>query len=384
MTKRQFGRIRQMPSGRWQARYNDGAARDVPAPQTFATKGEANRWLSSVQTDISRGVFIDPRAGRETLAAYAERWLTMRVDLRPKTVGLYRTLLDRCILPTLGTVELGKLTPSIVRSWHADLIKQSRCGPSLVPKAYRLLHTILATAVADELVIRNPCAVKGASSEHSAERVPATVAEVYAVAERVPLRYRALVLMAALSGLREGELFALTRMGIDLLHRTVTVVEQQVEPDKGPRYVGPPKTDAGRRIVTLPEVLMPELDAHLAQWVASEPSALVFTAPQGGPINRHNFSRVWRQARLGAQLPDGFTFHDLRHTANLLAASTGASTAELMARMGHSSPRAALRYQHATRERDAAIAEAMSAAVAPVASVVPIAASQAKRRASSA
>jgi integrase len=337
-----------------------------------------------VQTDLSRGTFIDPRAGRETVGAYAERWMESRPDLRPKTLGLYRLLLDHCIIPSLDGVELGRLTPSAVRRWHADLLSGTACGPSLVPKAYRLLHTILATAVADEVIIRNPCTVKGASAEHSRERTPATIAQVYAAASLVPGHHRALVLMAAFSGLREGELFALTRQRLDLLHRTVTVVEQQVEPDGGPRYVGPTKTEAGRRTVALPDVLVPELEAHLAQFVGPEPRALVFTATLGGPLNRHNFSRQWRKVRAEAGLPDGFTFHDLRHTANLLAASTGASTAELMKRMGHASPRAALRYQHATRDRDAAIAEAMSAAVIstapPVAPVVPIGAETRGRR----
>jgi len=339
----------------------------VPAPHTFAAKADASRWLATVETDLHRGSFIDPRAGRELFGVYAERWTVARSDLRPKTVGLYRTLLDRCLLPTFASLELGRITPSVVRTWHGDLLTGERCGPSLVPKAYRLLHTILGTAVADELIVRNPCTVKGASVERSAERVPATVEQVYAVAGRVPARHRALVLMAALSGLREGELFALTRERLDALHRTVTVVEQQVEPDRGPRYIGPPKTDAGRRTVSLPDVLVPEMEAHLARWVAPGKDALVFTAPLGGPLNRHNFLRMWRKVRGPAGLPEGFTFHDLRHTANLLAASTGASTAELMARMGHASPRAALRYQHATRERDEAIADAMSAAVAAVA-----------------
>lgn len=301
-----------------------------------------------------------------------------RTTLRPKTRGLYRMLLDRCILPTLGPAELGRLKPSMVRTWHADLLGGGTCGPFLVPKAYRLLHTILATAVIDELIVRNPASIEGASVERSAERVPATVAQVYAAAALVNERHRALVLMAAMSGLREGELVALTRGRLDLLHRTVRVVEQQVEPDKDPRYIGPPKSDAGRRTVSLPDVLVPELDAHLARWVQPGPDALVFTAPQGGPINRHNSSRTWRKVRAKAGLPDGFRFHDLRHTANLLAASTGASTADLMARMGHSSPGAALRYQHATRDLDSVIADVMSVAVAalapapPAAPVVPI------------
>lgn len=371
VTKRQFGTVRRLPSGRWQARYRDVRGRMVTAPRTFAAKADAHRFLSTVEADMLRGTYVDPRLGRETLAVYAERWMADRVKLRPKTRGLYRLLLDRCILPTLGPGELGRLTPSTVRSWHADLISGQRCGPSMVPKAYRLLRTILTTAVADEILVRNPCTVKGAGVERAPERKVASVAQVYEAAAAVPARHRVLVLMAALSGLREGELFALTRARVDLLHGTVEVVVQQVEPDHGPRHIGEPKTDAGRRTVSLPPTLMPELEEHLARWVAPGRDSLVFTAPHGGPLNRSNFNRTWRRVRAATGLPQGFTFHDLRHTASNLAAASGASTAELMARMGHSSPRAALRYQHATRARDAVIA--VSAAVDASAPAVPTA-----------
>jgi integrase len=156
-----------------------------------------------------------------------------------------------------------------------------------------------------------------------------------------------------------GELLALRRRCVDLLHGVITVTEQLQELANGRQRFGPPKTEAGRRTVAIPAALVKELEAHLAQFSERGPDGFVFTAPNGGPMRRGNFrKRVWLPA-VNATGLEQFRFHDLRHTGNTLAAATGASTRELMARMGHASPRAALIYQHATRERDEVIAEAL-------------------------
>ena len=146
-----------------------------------------------------------------------------------------------------------------------------------------------------------------------------------------------LVVLAAWSGLRWGELAGLTRRRVDLLHGTITVVEQLVESDAGV-FLGPPKTDAGRRVVHLPPHLLPELSAHLDAWVDAAPEAWLFCGAKGAPLVRSNFTHHWSAARRAAGVP-GVHFHDLRHLAATLAAATGATTKELMARMGHSSPR---------------------------------------------
>ncbi|MGO9912834.1 MAG: tyrosine-type recombinase/integrase [Acidimicrobiales bacterium] len=228
-----------------------------------------------------------------------------------------------------------------------------------VAKCYRLLHAILATAVEDELIGKNPCVLRGASTDRPAERPVATVERVYELADEIGPSLRAMVLMATFTGLRFGELRALRRRRLDLLHKTVEVVEQYQELSSGELVLGPPKTDAGRRTVAIPHVLLPDLEAHLAEHSAPGPDGLVFCGSAGQPLHRKTFYRNWNRATRVAEL-DGFHFHDLRHTGNTLAAATGASTKELMSRMGHASPRAALIYQHATRDRDAAIAEALS------------------------
>lgn len=158
-----------------------------------------------------------------------------------------------------------------------------------------------------------------------------------------------------------GELIALTRRRVDLEQGTLAVVEQYLETNDGQLHLGPPKSDAGRRTTTIPPVILPELQAHLDEYAGEGPDGLVFCGDKAGVLHRSNFDKTprWREATASAGVP-GLRFHDLRHTGNTLAAATGASTRELMARMGHASPRAALIYQHATRERDTAISQALS------------------------
>ena len=328
--------------------------------RSFRTRREAETFAAEERSRRVRGVPIDPWAGRTILSKYSSAWMSGRANLRPRTVELYTSLLKNHILPFLGDMELNDLTTLRVRAWHAELLRKGRLSPVTVAKCYRLLRAMLGTAVVDGVLARNPCVIKGASVERSPERPTATVGQVEAVATAVGERYRVLVLLATYGGLRLGELAGLTRQRIDLEEGTVEVAEQLQELTEGRCVVGPPKTEAGRRVVAIPPHLLPDLAVHLERFVDPEATALVFTAPEGGPLRRQNFRRrVWLLACAAVGV-EGLHFHDLRHTGNTLAAATGASTKELMARMGHASPRAALIYQHATADRDAAIARALS------------------------
>ena len=218
---------------------------------------------------------------------------------------------------------------------------------------------VLNTAVADEVLVKNPCQVKGAGTEHSPERPIASVSEVHALADAIAPRFRAAVLLAAFCSLRKGEILGLRRGDLDLLHGTVAVRRAVVSLADGTLHVGDPKTAAGRRTVAIPEVIFGALEEHLRQHVEQFPSSLVFVGEKGGPLRPHVLQAAWDRARRQTGL-EHLHFHDLRHSGNTWAAATGASTAELMARMGHASAAAALRYQHATADRDRAIARALS------------------------
>jgi integrase len=125
---------------------------------------------------------------------------------------------------------------------------------------------------------------------------------------------------------------------------------------------GPPKSAAGVRNVSLPTVLVDELRQHIERYAGPGPEGLVFRGEKGAMLRRGNFGRStkWPKVVEEVGLPTGFHFHDLRHTGNQLAANSGATTRELMHRMGHGSMRAALIYQHATTDRDRSIADALS------------------------
>ncbi len=353
--RRRFGRVRKLPSGRWQARYRAPDGQDHRAPETFTTKTAADRWLAALETDLMRGQWIDPRAGAVLLSTYAETWLAGRADLKVRTQELYRWLLGKYVVPQLGHLRLEELTPSTVRAWHATLLRDG--SPTPTRQAYALLRAMLNTAVSDELLLRNPCLVRGAGVARSGERTTATLAQVEALAEAVPPRYRMLILLAAWSGARWGELVALSRDRLDLERGTMRIDRQYVELEDNSLVLDTPKTAAGIRTVHIPPHLLPDLRAHLEDH-RNHPT-LVFTTGLGGPLSRGGFRSTWVKARERAGLPE-FRFHDLRHTGNTLAATTGASTKELMARMGHASMRAALIYQHATAERDQELAAALS------------------------
>ena len=353
-----WGGIRKLPSGRFQAHYRvDGVWRI--GPTTFRTKRDAQIFLAATRADIERGNWVNPHSGRITLDKYSWSWLDQRTNLRPRTTELYASLLRRHVLHGLGDIELAKIAPASVRTWHSKLVGAEQPGPSTVAKAYRLLHAILQTAVQDELLPKNPCVLKGASVERPAERPVATVAQVYELADAIEPQFRAMVLLATFAGLRLGELRALKKKRLDLLHLRVQVVEQFQQLSNGTLVIGPPKTDAGRRVVAIPDAIVSDLEMHLHNYAARGKDGLVFVGTEGQPVRLATFYKAWGKAVREVGLEE-FHFHDLRHTGNTLAAATGASTKELMSRMGHASPRAALIYQHATRDRDAAIASALS------------------------
>ncbi|REE60483.1 site-specific recombinase XerD [Streptomyces sp. 3212.3] len=351
--RRRFGSVRKLPSGRFQARYRgpDGLMRT--ADNTFATQTDANRWLVKQEAKILDGDWRNPDVNM-TFGAYAEAWFKDRdyaATTRERNVGI----LNLHIMPTFLAVPLHEITTPQVRRWRTGLL-DAGVGPATVAKAYTILRTILNTAVDDGLIQRNPCRVKGAGTADHAERPFLSVPEVYRLADAVPSHCRALVLMAAFCALRFGELAALERRDIDLEARTVSVRRSYSETRAHGLTVKAPKSAAGVRTVAIPASLVEELAHHLAEYSGAGRTGLVFLGARGGVLRRNNLRRIWLRALDSTGL-DGVRFHDLRHTGNTLAATGSATTRELMHRMGHSSVRAALIYQHIVNGRDHQIAD---------------------------
>jgi len=261
-----------------------------------------------------------------------------------------------------------------VRSWWVTTA--DNVSPTVAARSYRVLAAIYATALEDGKVQATPCTVKGGGQEHTPERPLLSPPQVLDVAERVEPRYRALVLLAGFGGLRLGELLYLQRRHVDLLHRTVVVEGQLVDRPHGERIRTQPKSKAGKRVVAIDPMTSGALEVQLATWSAAGADGSVFTDETGEIPTRTTLNRRWREASLSAGLERGVHFHDLRHAAGTLAAQAGATTKELMSRIGHASPQAALRYQHAAEERDQVVADRIgamvAAAVSPTALVVAL------------
>ncbi|WP_254709823.1 site-specific integrase [Streptomyces lunaelactis] len=242
--KRPFGRVRKLPSGRYQARYLAPDGIDRPAPHTFRTKREADDWLAERQAELRAGDWADPDAAKVPFGTYAATWITER-GISASTADLYRSLLRNHLAPTFDRVVLADITPAMVRAWRVARL-DAGAGASSVAKSYALLRAVLMTAVEDRLIRRNPCRVKGASVAPTPERPTATVQEVYEIAGAVQPRYRALVLLAAFTGLRWGELIGLCRRDLDLDAGTLRVRRNVAELHSGKRLLKEPKRRCGQ------------------------------------------------------------------------------------------------------------------------------------------
>lgn len=354
------GTVRQLGSGRWQARFRgpDGVLR--PASVTFDTKLDAGAWLKAQGADVDRGLWSAPDENRtstrlQTLNDYAATWLDAR-ELKPRTRHDYMALIAATMRDSIGEAPLDRITPTTVRNWYATL---DPATPTKRAHAYSLLRAMFTTAVADEVVSANPCRIRGAGGVRSKHDTKvASLGELEVIVAHLPDRYRPMILLAAWCGLRFGELAELRRGDIDL-EAGLLRVQRGVTRTGGDVHVGDPKSRAGIRAVSIPPHLLPVLEGHLSRHVGAAGEALLFPARGGQHMAPSSLYRVWYPAREAAGRPD-LSFHDLRHTGATLAAATGATLADLMARLGHSTPGAALRYQHAVQDRDKAIAAALS------------------------
>ena len=354
--RRQFGSIRQVqPSGRYQASYVGPDGRRRNAPTTFKRKTDAARWLAAKEIDIARGTWLDHDQARESFGNYARGWLRDHQNMGPR----YRETCLRNLrlhLAPLDEVRLGALSPYVVRTWYAEA-RRGTGGRTSIAQSYRFMRAVMNTAVREGIVAKNPCQVPGAGSDRAKERTVASVVEVVALVEAITPRYRAAVLLAAWCGLRRGEVLGLNREDIDLDAGTVTVRRNRVELLESARaFDGPPKTAAGSRVVNIPPHVLPVLAEHMETWAGAR---RVFVGQSGHPMRGDAVRQAFARARDRAGM-DGFTFHDLRHTGQTLAAAAGATLKDLMKRLGHSSPAAATRYLHAVDGRDAEIASALS------------------------
>ena len=353
MSRRSFGSVRRLPSGRWQASYrHPHLAKRIVGPNTWKAKTDATAWLAAEETKLRTGsATVDRSGGKVRFAEYAEQWMDQRV-LRDRTREVYASQLKVHILPEFAKLSLAGITPERVRKWNSALAKSQ---PSMAPKAYRQLRTILGTAVDDGLIAENPCRVRGAAQESSTERSIPTVEQVYELATAIEPRFRALVLIAAFCGLRKSECFGLARRHVDLeaSYPRVVVERQRTEVAGKGLVFAELKTEAARRAVAIPASLVEELAHHLCTYVGSDPQALVFTLERTGDVPRaSSWTRIWNNARREANL-ETMRFHDLRHLAGTLSAIAGGTLKEI--RPASDTPHPKLRWFTSTSLRAAMV-----------------------------
>lgn len=362
-TRRSWGYLRRLPSGYIQASYVHDDGRRYTAPHTFSTMIDAEGWLRDERKLIDQGDWTPPRTRAEvkalggiTLGEFAKGWLDHR-DLTERTRALYRDLLESRILPTFGEEIVKAITPATVRAWWVGLPET----PTRNRHAYQLLRAMFNTAREDKLITENPCQIKTAARAPKPRDVQAlTPAELEKVAESVPVAYRAAVAVAAWCGLRFGELIELRRKDVVVSeNRMVLRIRRAATVVDGKLVVGKPKTDAGVRNVTVPPHVAAALRAHMKEHTGRGPESFVFTTTRGRRLSKTAFTKTLKNGFAKVGKPD-MRVHDLRHVGATLAAQAGATTKELMARIGHTTPAMSMRYQIAAQERDALIAERLT------------------------
>jgi integrase len=360
--KRTFANITQLPSKRWQVKYTgpDGIRRY--APHTFDTRLTAEAFVVKIRRKIDRDQWdatdLEPKE-HITFGAYAARWLANRQvagrPIKARTREHYQSILDDH-LTHFASRQLAAIKPKDVRDWYAETLVDH---PTMRSHAYSLLRTIMASAVNDELIDANPCRIVGAGRAKRVHKIrPASVEELGVLTAAMPERLQLMVTLASWCALRFGEAVELRRGDVDLSQEVIRIRRAAVR-TKGAYTITTPKSDAGVRDVAIPPHIIPAIEQHLAKYVDRGRDSLLFPAEHDGHLQPSTVQRHWYRARAKAGRKD-LRWHDLRHSGAVLAAATGATLAELMARLGHSTPQAAMRYQHAAAGRDREIAALLS------------------------
>lgn len=341
--------------GRYRARFTDPLGRVYS--QTFARKGDAERFLRELEADKLRGRWVDPRDGDVALAEWAEDFLSLCRRLAPTTQETYARDLHGHVLPRFGTYRLDRIPADEIENWLNDELAAG-IAPSSVHRHYRTMRRMLQVAVVKQKILNNPC------ERVDPPRVPRREMEflewdqAIRLAEAHRERFRTLIYLAVDSGMRWGELTGLRRSKVDLRRRKIRVTEQIVRLDGGEYIRREPKTPAGVRSITISSSTAGLLAAHLDRFSGPGPDGLVFPNAAGNPISSSSFlTHHFKPAKAAAGVE--CRFHDLRHTSVALAIASGAHPKALQVRMGHSSINVTLdRYGHLFPELDEAIADA--------------------------
>lgn len=321
--------VKRRDNGSYRVRWRDetGASRE----KSFARKVDADRHAAFVTADLARGTYVDVAAGRAALRDVAEAWRAAQPH-RPGSARLIERQLRLHIYPTLGDRQIGQVRRSDVQALATGLAQ--RLAPATVSNTIKTLSAVMNSAVADGLIPNNPVRRISMAPVERRDVLPLTIDQVLEVAGAIQPRYRALVLLAAGTGLRQGECLGLTAERVDFLRREVNVVQQLVDVPGTPVHLGSLKTPSSRRVVPVPDAVLAELSHHMATYPPG-PHGVLFTSTVGGTVNRTSLHRSWALALSKAGLPAGTHFHDLRHSYVSMLIEGGESVVAVARRVGH-------------------------------------------------
>jgi integrase len=362
-------------NGRWRARFPDplkGGTAQIE--RGFDLKEEAEDWLDDMKHSSKTGQYVDPAQSARTLGDVVAEWRGTWTDLEPKTKAGYESILNKHVLPAFGKARLSAITPDAVQRLVNGLA--SHLQPNTVRRVHTVLRSVLQLAQTRRYLATNAAAnIKlPKKAPRNQQRLYLSAEQVRTLAEAMPERYRVAVYVAAYCGLRAGELWALRRKDVDLLHSTLhvrqalkdinTASEHLTAAEKGLIF-GPTKTHAARKL-SLPAPIAAMLTEHLSGPFpgGNTPDSLIFTAPQGGPV-RHGlfYARVFKPAVRRA-LPKpyhGFRFHDCRHTCAALSLQVSPNLAMVQQRLGHDDIRTTINiYGHLLPSVEAALSEGLT------------------------
>ncbi len=328
----------------------------------FATKIEAERWLDAEMASMTKGEWVDPLEGRVLFSEFAIEVQKGRVHLAPTTRARDDSYLRNLVLPHLGDLPLARIRPTHLRQMVASLSADGK-APATVRKAYQIANLILNQAVLDDKIVRTPArGVKLPSLRDSESEIrflsPDEVAQLH---EAIDARYRVAVSLGAYAGLRMGEMLGLQVANLDLLRRRLTVTHSLTNLN-GSVSLGPTKTKGSRRTISLPQTLVEELAAHLAEF-GTGPEGVVVSSPQGSWVRASSWrQRFWNPAVEAAGLQRPLRFHDLRHTHASWLIAKGAHAKAIQERLGHSSITVTMdTYGHLMPEIDEGLADMLDA-----------------------
>jgi integrase len=321
--------------------------------RTFNTKKEAEAYEESERVDRRRGQWRDPRDGRRTLTEVAAEWLASDPAKRTRSRERDEGILGKHVLPAIGAKQVAMVTRAdiqrLVKTWSQNH------AASTVGRMYSTVRAVFSYAEAAELIARTPCRDIKLPGVRLVDRPHLDADQLSALAECLGADRAVMMWLGVVLGLRWAEAAGLTVGAVDVLGRRLTVAVQLARDGS----LVPPKSEAGRRTLAVPEWLAEVLAALMArrELTAADPSALLFVTVAGAPLHYSNWRRrTWAPACERAGLA-GLRFHDLRSLATTALIAAGVDVKTAQARMGHSSPQVTLAiYARATEagDRDAA------------------------------